>query len=156
MRTSLLSGISASSRIETPLHITRLQTSSLRPIQSLEMPISTTPWVIYLTTAGSTRSTGSCSSLNFTSQSRITEPGGTGYRKSCLKTEVLCLLGRLLLDVLIWSRRVGSTEMFEHVCKRNRFSHGFDFNPNPLSFLGLRNDYDEPTLYAGKTISLIS
>ncbi|ACM59118.1 hypothetical protein Hlac_3612 (plasmid) [Halorubrum lacusprofundi ATCC 49239] len=46
--------------------------------------------------------------------------------------------------------------MFEHVCKRNCLSHRFDFNPNPLSFLGLRNDYDETTLYAGKTISLIS
>ena len=46
--------------------------------------------------------------------------------------------------------------MFKHVSKRNRLSHRFDFNPNPLSSLGLRNDYDEPTLYASKTIALIS
>jgi len=38
-----LSGISATSRIKTPLHIVRLLTSSPRPTQTLEMPISTTP-----------------------------------------------------------------------------------------------------------------
>jgi len=46
--------------------------------------------------------------------------------------------------------------MFDHVGKRNCLSDRFDFYPNLLSFLGLRNDYDETTLYASKTISLIS
>ena len=46
--------------------------------------------------------------------------------------------------------------MFDHVCKRNCLSDRFDLNPNPLSLLGLGDDYNESTLYTSKTIPLIT
>lgn len=46
--------------------------------------------------------------------------------------------------------------MFEYLRERYCLSYGFDFNPNPLSFLGSENNHNESTLYASQTIFLIT
>jgi len=46
--------------------------------------------------------------------------------------------------------------MLQDLCKRNCLSNGFDFDPDSLSFLGVRDDYHEPTFDTSQTISLVT